>query len=293
MHTPQLYQHITDQIIAAIESGKANQPWRMPWHTTGAAIYSPINAISRKPYRGVNTLILWAADAKGYAAGTWATYEQWQDLGAQVRRGEKTSTIVFWKVTEGKNTESEEEAAETEKRFFARAYYVFNADQVEGYPAPAVPQMNDQERIMQAERFFAQLDAQVLHGGNQACYVPPRDHIRMPDFAQFRDAVSYYATLAYECIYWTGHPTRCNRDLTGRFGDAAYAAEALIAELGAAFLCGNLQMSVAPRDDHAVYINTWLKVLRADPRAIFTTASKAQQAVDWRQARQQACQWAA
>ncbi len=250
MHTAPLYQQITDQIIAAIESGKANQSWRMPWHTTGAAIYAPVNAVSRKPYRGVNTLILWAAgDAKGYASGTWATYQQWQDSGAQVRRGEKATTIVFWKVKAAKTAEDEEDT-EPEKRFFARAYHVFNADQVDGYAPPAAPQMS-------------------------------------------RDAVSYYATLAHECTHWTGHPTRCNRNLTGRFGDASYAAEELIAELGAAFLCGDLQMSVTPRDDHAIYIDTWLKVLRADPRAIFTAASKAQQAVDWMQARQQACQLAA
>jgi antirestriction protein ArdC len=115
----------------------------------------------------------------------------------------------------------------------------------------------------------------------------------MPDFKQFRDAVSYYATLAHECTHWTGHPTRCNRDLTGRFGDDAYAAEELVAELGAAFLCGDLQLAVTPRDDHAMYIQSWLKVLRGDPRAIFTAASKAQQAVDWMQERQQACQLAA
>ena len=196
----------------------------------------------------------------------------------------------FWKVTEGKNAESEEDA-ETEKRFFARAYRVFNADQVEGYTPPATPQMSDQERIAQAEQFFAQLDAQIIHDDNRACYVPSLDHIRMPDFKQFRDAVSYYATLAHECTHWTGHLTRCNRDLTGRFGDDAYAAEELVAELGAAFLCGDLQLVVTPRRPRHLY-SVMAEGAARRPRAIFTAASKAQQAVDWMQ-RQQARQLAA
>ena len=103
----------------------------------------------------------------------------------------------------------------------------------------------------------------------------------MPAFAQFKDPVGYYATLAHECCHWVGHETRLNRDLKHRFGSEAYAAEELIAELGAAFLCATLGLSLAPRADHAVYINGWLTVLKADPRAIFTAASKAQQAVDW------------
>jgi antirestriction protein ArdC len=119
------------------------------------------------------------------------------------------------------------------------------------------------------------------HGGNQAFYALASDHIQMPPFAAFREGIGYYSTLAYEHTHWTAPAYRCDRQLGKRFGDAAYAAEELIAELGAAFTCAHLGLSTEPRTDHAAYIDSWLKVLRADKRAIFTAASKAQHATDW------------
>jgi antirestriction protein ArdC len=137
------------------------------------------------------------------------------------------------------------------------------------------------ERIEQAEAFFKGNGATVRHGGNQAYYSPVSDHIQMPPFQAFRDGVSYYATLAHEHTHWTAKAGRCDRELGKRFGDNAYAAEELIAELGAAFTCAHLGLSTEPREDHAQYIQSWLRVLKADKRAIFTAASKAQQACDW------------
>ena len=121
-----------------------------------------------------------------------------------------------------------------------------------------------------------------------ACYVPARDTICMPHFAQFTSAAAYYGTLGHECTHRTGHPSRLSRDLTGRFGSAAYAVEELVAELGAAFLCGTLGLAAEPRADHAQYIATWLHVLKTDARAVWTAASKAQAAVDWMHAQQPA-----
>jgi len=259
--------------------------------------------VTGKPYRGVNTVVLWAtAQAEGYPGAVWATYRQWAELGAQVRKGEQSSPVVFWKVNgpdegedgstgagcEGGGAAGEDGADGRQPRVFARGYSVFNAAQVDGYAAPALPALPEPERIGHAEAFFAALGADIRHGGSRACYVPSLDQIRMPPFPVFRDAVAYYATLAHEATHLTGHPSRCNRDLRGRFGEEAYAAEKLVAELGAAFICADLALTPEPRQDHAAYVASWLRVLRGDKRAIFTAAAKAQAAADWMHARQPA-----
>jgi antirestriction protein ArdC len=158
---------------------------------------------------------------------------------------------------------------------------VFNAAQVDGYTPKAEPELTLNERTANAEAFFAGVGADVGHGGNRAYYSPSSDHIQMPPFQAFDESVSYYSTLAHEHTHWTASAGRCDRQLGKRFGDNAYAAEELIAELGAAFTCAQLGLSTEPRADHAAYIESWLKVLKADKRAIFTAASKAQQACDW------------
>ena len=286
-----IYQRITDQIAAAIEAGAGT--WQMPWHpgADGAAPVLPTNAATGKPYRGVNTIVLWAAaQAAGYPGAVWATYRQWAELGAQVRKGERASPVVFWKISDNDEQEDAEDGAEDGRRsrVFARGYSVFNAAQVDGYEAPALPVLPEAERIDRAEAFFAAIGADICHGGSRACYVPSLDQIRMPPFAAFRDPVAYYAILAHEATHLTGHSSRCARDLRGRFGEEAYAAEELIAELGAAFVCADLVLASEPRPDHAAYVASWLRVLRGDKRAIFTAAAKAQQAADWMHAQQRA-----
>ena len=277
-----VYARVTDQIINAIEQGVGT--WRMPWHTSGRFAFSPINVASKKPYRGINTVCLWAAaHAKGYASGEWGTYQQWQDRGAQVRKGEKATLVVFWKfANDPKESQSDSDTPASGSRLlFTKGYSVFNAAQVDGYTPKADAEQPIPERIAYAEAFFSAVGADVRHGGNQAFYSPAGDYVQMPPFEAFRDAISYYSTLAHECTHWTASAARCNRELGKRFGDNAYAAEELIAELGAAFTCGHLGLSTEPRADHAQYIQSWLRVLKADKRAIFTAASKAQQAADW------------
>ncbi|MCW2247857.1 antirestriction protein ArdC [Azospirillum fermentarium] len=277
-----IYTRITETIIAAIEAGAGD--FRMPWHGAGD-MSRPMNIISGKPYRGINTLALWAAgQEKGFASPVWGTYKQWQDKGAQVRKGEKSSLVVFWKISEAASSEEQDNEGEEQQgkaRILARAYYVFNAAQVEGWEAPALPVLPPAERIAHAEAFFAGLGATIREGGTRACYIPSRDEIHIPPFAAFRDAVAYYTTLAHEATHWTAHPTRCASDLKGRFGSESYAAEELVAELGAAYLCADLGLASEPRPDHAAYIASWLKVLRNDSRAIFTAAARAQAAADW------------
>jgi antirestriction protein ArdC len=277
-----VYQRVTDQILNAIENGVGN--WRMPWHTTGRNAFSPVNVNSRKAYRGINTVCLWAAaQAKGYESGEWGTYKQWQDRCAQVRKGEKATLVVFWKFAN--NTETQEDGNEQlpsgSHLVFTRGYSVFNAAQVDGYSPKAEREMPTLDRIARAEAFFSGIGADVRHGGNQAYYTTSDDHIQMPLFEAFRENISYYSTLAHEHTHWTAKAGRCDRQLGKRFGDSAYAAEELIAELGAAFTCAHLGLSSEPREDHAQYIQSWLRVLKADKRAIFTAASKAQHATDW------------
>ena len=277
-----IFQRVTDQIVSAIEAG--TESYRMPWKTTGRFISSPINAVSKKAYRGINILLLWAtAQEKGYTTGTWATYKQWQELGAQVRKGEKSANVVFWKFFDVNEKPEQGEATEgTSKRVpMARDYWVFNADQVDGYAKPEEKELTHGERIAQAEEFFRGLEIDLRPGGNRAYYSPSTDSVHMPLFEAFKEPLFYYSVLAHETTHWTGSEKRLNRDMKGRFGSEGYAMEELVAELGAAFLCSELSLPTDPRTDHAPYIASWLQVLKNDKRAIFTAAAKAQEALDW------------
>lgn len=277
-----VYQRVTNQIIEAIERGAA--AWRMPWHKIAASL-NPVNVVSRKPYRGVNVLTLWAtATERGYRCPLWATYPQWQQLGAQVRKGEQSAFVVFWKFDRDTETQTGDEAerdTQSRRSIMARGYNVFNAEQVDGFALPQAESLPQTERIEAAESFFSLLGAEIRHGGGRAFYNPSLDYIQLPPFGIFREPAAYYATLGHEHIHWTGAPHRLSRDLKGRFGEEAYAAEELVAELGAAFLCADLGIDNEPRPDHAAYVQNWLNVLRNDKRAIFAAASKAQAAVDW------------
>jgi antirestriction protein ArdC len=280
-----IYERVTNQIIATIEAGAGE--YRMPWHHDGSSITTPVNVTSRKSYRGVNVIALWAAaQESGYPSGIWGTYRQWHELGAQVRKGERGHLVVFWKQSDRDCDNGDEDRDEPARRMFARGYTVFNCDQVDGYTPPELPVLPETERIAHAERFCAALNVDIRHGGSQACYIPSRDYVQMPAFASFRDAVAYYAVLLHECGHASGAKHRLDRDLTGRFGSAAYAMEECTVELLSAMICADLNLTVEPRPDHARYIASWLDVLRSDKRAIFTAASKAQQIADWMHAQQ-------
>ena len=282
-----VYEKITASIIDVIEAGCGK--FEMPWRTFGAL---PSNASNKRRYRGINVLVLWAAASQhGYKTQLWATCQQWRELGAQVRQGEKSTTVVFWKFcgedTEADSDSSDEQITENScKRCFARAYHVFNADQVEGFSIPEIPTLPEAQRIQRAEDFFRQTGARIVETGMCPYYDSNADEIHMPPFSLFKKADYFYSTLAHETVHATGHASRCNRQLGNRFGSEMYAAEELVAELGSAFLSAELQLETEPRTDNAPYIKDWVKVLRNDKRAIFTAASKAQQAVDWLLSRQ-------
>jgi antirestriction protein ArdC len=277
-----LYADVTNKIVAAIEAGAAT--YTLPWQRIAGL---PKNVASHRSYRGINTLLLWLiGNQKGYTTPYWATFKQWIELGHPVRKGETSATVVFWKLLDQAGGDSAEpsdggEAADNRRPILARAYHVFNASQVEGYAVPELTVLSEVERDAKAEAFFSRLPISVHHEGGQAFYRPSTDSVHLPEFGLFKDANSYYAVRGHESVHATGAKHRLDRDLSGRFGSESYAVEELVAELGAAFLCADLGLSPEPRLDHAGYIESWLKVLKGDSRAIFTAAGKAQAAVDW------------
>lgn len=280
-----VYSRVTNSIIEQLERGV--RPWFKPWNAEHAAgrITRPLRH-DGKPYNGINILMLWAsAEDQGFACPYWMTYQQAGRWGGHVKKGEHGSPVVY--ASTFKKTEAADDGQATEQEIpFLKQYTVFNAEQCEGLPAVfyelAEAPKETLERIDRAEAFFAATKADIRYGGNRAYYAIQDDYVRMPPFESFRDAESHTATLAHELTHWTRHPSRLDRDLgRKRWGDEGYAMEELVAELGSAFLCADLQIAPQVPDCHASYIDNWLKVLKDDKRAMFSAASLASKAVDY------------
>lgn len=280
-----VYTEITNQIIAAIEKGA--DTFQMPWHRTGTDTMSPVNIDTGNAYRGVNIVSLWAAaHVRDFKTGVWGTYRQWQNAGCQVRKGEKSAVVIFYKEFERDDEDASDE--QSRKRLMARASRVFNADQVDGYaPEASAPIVNQVSPIEAADRFITATKAEIRHGGESAYYAPATDVIQMPPREVFHGSdtctatEAYYSTLLHELVHFSGHESRCARLETVNPDKDAYAREELVAELGAAFLCSHLGVTLEPRPDHAAYISHWLKILKADSKAIFQASSLATKAVDF------------
>ena len=270
---------ITQEIIARLEAG--TKPWVQPWR--GVPVSRPLR-VCGIPYCGMNVFWLWmVADMCGYASPYWMTYNQAKALGAQVRKGEKSTIAIFYKsyTKEVEAPGTGEKSDET--RRVLKAYPVFNADQVEGlperyHPAASLDLVVPEGREAELDAFFGAIPAELRHQGSEAFYEPVADRVTMPPAHLFSGFDHYYATLGHELSHWTGHPSRLSRDLKHRFGSAAYAAEELIAELSSAILGAELGLPVAHLDSHASYIEHWLQLLRQDDRAILTAAAKAEEA---------------
>jgi antirestriction protein ArdC len=281
-----VYERITARIVADLERGVRS--WLAPWSVEHAAgkPTRPLRA-NGVPYQGINVIELWSsAVIHGFAAPIWMTFKQAQELGGHVRKGEHGSQVVY--VSKITRTEADTDTGEASPREipFMRSYTVFNVDQIEGLPPhyyALVAQCPDPaQRIAHAETFLAATGAEVRHGGARAYYRMSGNYIQMPPFESFPDAEGYYATRSHETVHWTRHPSRLDRDFAQkRWGDEGYAIEELVAELGAAFLCADLDLTPEVRGDHAAYIASWIAVLKNDKRAIFTAASHAQRAVDF------------
>lgn len=277
-----VHADITSRLIAAIE-GNPGEP-QLPWRRSAGPLSMPVNALTGHCYSGVNILSLWVdAETKRFATPLWATYTQWQQLGAQVRSGEKSSPVVFYKEVEV--SPHPDRTQDDGKRRVARAFWVFNAAQVDGFrtsDTTGSPVAID--RIEAADRFVAASGAIIEHGGDSAFYRPATDRIQMPSEGHFIGSATmtrhegYYATLVHELTHWTGAKHRLNRDMGKRFADNAYIAEELVAEIASAFLSIELGITQDTRPDHAQYLAHWLRLMKSDSRAVFAAAGKASEA---------------
>jgi antirestriction protein ArdC len=275
-----LYTEVTTRILAELERGAL--PWVKPWAATAGANV-PCNAATNRPYSGCNVVLLWLAHGRGWATPRFVTFKQAAEAGGSVRKGEHGTKVYYWKQLAIKERS---ENGETEDKLIPmiREYTVFNVAQCDGLPERIVngkPMRvrNPDTRDALADEFLATTGAVVREGAGEAYYRPSEDCIVLPGFAAFKGADHFYNVAFHELTHWTGHKSRVDRQLRGRFGTNEYAAEELIAELGAAFLAAEFGFDGDVR--HAGYIATWIGLLRSDKRAFFTAASAAQQATDY------------
>jgi antirestriction protein ArdC len=271
-----LYSEVSARIIAELETGAA--PWTKPWSAT-AGRNVPANAVSGRPYSGCNVVLLWMA---GYSTPRYLTFKQALELGGHVRKGEHGTKVYF--VKQLQVHDKDDDKAEGRVVPMLREYVVFNVDQCEGLPARVmtvgtVKPRNPDERDATIDEFLTCSGANIREGFGKVYYRPGDDYISLPSFAAFKSAAHFYGTTFHELGHWTGHKSRLDRDLRHRFGERAYAAEELVAELCAAFLCAEFSLDGDLR--RAGYIESWIGLLKEDRRAIFTACSKAQAAADY------------
>lgn len=279
-----LYAEITATIAAKLEAGTL--PWRCEWQRSGGSPFGPLpRRACGQTYRGINVLLLWMAGAdRGFTASRWMTFKQAIELGGCVRKGETGTGIVFFKKLDVTATNAETGEEESASVPMMRGYTVFNVEQIDGlpadyYPAPFVA-ANQLERDHVAEATLRSCGATIREQGDKAFYAPGPDLVNLPEFARFESVGGYLATMAHELCHWTGHKSRLDRNMRGRFGSNDYAFEELVAEIGAAFIGGQLGIVGQHIDNHAAYLAHWIEVLAADKRAIFKAASLAQAAAD-------------
>jgi antirestriction protein ArdC len=275
-HKRDLYSDVTARILAELERGAA--PWIKPWsQTPGQNV--PCNAATGRPYSGCNVILLWLAANRGYASPRYLTFKQAIEAGGNVRKGEHGTKVYFVKQLQVR--EPNEDATRIVP--IMREYTVFNVAQCENLPDRFVhpegkPARNKDTRDAIADAFLATSGADIREGAGEAYFAPGADFISLPAFEAFKNAHNFYSTTFHELGHWTGHKSRLDRQFGKRFGDRAYAAEELVAELCAAFLCAEFDFDGDLR--HAEYIANWIEFLKSDKRAFFTACSKAQAAAD-------------
>lgn len=277
------YQEVTDSIVAALEAG--TPPWRKAWDPEKAGgPQAPINPTTGKRYRGVNTLLL-GMDPRAFASGDprWCTFNQAKDKGWSVRKGERSTTVFFFKRLEVEDRDAKGDPGEDGKKTIPllKAYSVFHASQVDGIPLYVPPDRTAApwRRPEAADTILKNSGAVIRTGGERAYYSPGTDHIQLPPDRAF-NGPEYWATMAlHELGHWTGHKDRLNRDLSSRFGSGSYAQEELRAELASVFMAGEVGIP-ADVPQHASYMASWLKALRDDKREVFRAASDAQRMAD-------------
>lgn len=274
-----VYQEITDALLERMKQG--DLPWHKPWSRIRDGHNGmPYNYVRNTGYRGLNICLLQAqADAHGWTDNRWCTYNQAQSKGWQVRKGERSSLVTFWKFPEVQDKRT----GKTKTVPFLRYYSVFNFAQIDGVP--------EQEYYEPVEIEFACLEARelieaaqpaIVHGGDQAMYRGDLDRIHMPRPEAFKNEDGYWRTLLHETTHWTGHPSRLGREMKGGFGSKTYAFEELVADMGAAFLCSQIGLDYTDMlEHHAAYLQNWMKKLKDDKRAFAKAAGLAQKAADF------------
>jgi antirestriction protein ArdC len=280
-----LYQEITDKIIAELEAGRV--PWVQPWGTTAAkaSLAMPKNAATRRPYSGINVLILWGAVIeRGFAGQTWLTFRQALGVGGHVRKCEKGTTVVYADrfVPEEERRRAERDGDEPEAIPFLKRFTVFNTDQCEKLPADlatAPPPVPEGLILPQAEALIAATGADFRIGGERAFYSPAQDFIQVPRPESYFEPINWHRTALHELGHWVGHPSRLARDLSGTFGSKVYGQEELCAEMSSAFVCASL--GIVPTVRHADYLGAWVDILKENNRAIIRAASAASKAADY------------
>ena len=280
-----LYDEITDKIIAELEAGRV--PWVQPWGTAAAKapLAMPQNASTQRQYSGVNVLILWGSVIEhGFAGQSWLTFRQALSLGGHVRKGERGTTVVY--ADRFVPNDEKRRAAETGEAAqaipFLKRFTVFNTDQCDDLPdeiATVAPPPPPGMIEPQVETLIKATGIDFRIGGNRAFYMPSEDYVQVPPPAAYFEPINWHRTALHELGHASGHRSRLNRDLSGAHGSKKYAFEELIAELCAAFSCASL--GIVPTVRHADYIGSWLDVLREDNRAIVRAASQASKAADW------------
>jgi len=286
-----LRETITQKFIDALENSKT--PWDRPWVGGGLGAR---NLVSKKPYRGINTLL---TAMTGFDSPWWATFKQWSDHQLSVRKGEKGTQIVFWKVSD---RESDDVEGRNRKSFVLRYYYVFNAEQVAPHPSldkdvaaesqafldtlltrPASPDFKD---FQPAENVIRDTKAEIFLKGSRAYYDIQSDTITVPPKKMFKTEGGFYGTILHELVHWTGHQARLNREFGSRFADNAYAFEELVAEIASCFVCNELNVPNSEQlENHVGYVSHWLDILKRDKSAIIKAAKLASDASDYIQGR--------
>jgi len=273
------YQEVTDRIVAALENG--TRPWRQPWENGSPGM--PLNATTNRRYHGINVLLL---SITSFALGgdpRFCSYKQAADRGWQVRKGERGTTVFFFKRMLVEDRDTAPDAEDRTKAIpVLRAYTVFNGSQIDGIPAYVAPDLAAApwRRPEAAQVILDNCRATLRIGGDLAFYSPHGDFVQMPPEASFPDAGTWSSTLLHEIAHWSGSAVRLNRDLSGRFGSALYSQEELRAEIASCFLGATLDL---PCDipNHASYLASWVAKLKEDKREIFRAAADAQRITDY------------
>ena len=272
-----IYQEITNQIVSDFEKGLP--VWEKPWEKGFMGF--PINAFSKSFYSGVNTLILWLRQSQtGFETSQRITFLQVKNLGGSVKKGEKATSIVFYKKLVITDEKSEEEKTIP----LLKTHAVFNLSQTEGLEHLIKKSSSKDKPVFQdvekSEQLIKKFEADISFAPiDKACYLPVEDKILMPKKEQFKTQEGFYSTMFHELSYWTAHKSRLGRPMRGKKGSKAYAFEELVAEISASFICCHLGFKYSTQ--HSAYVKSWLKVLKEDKKAIFKASSQAQKATEF------------